>query len=841
MKSKKHTGHKKVIHLICNAHIDPVWLWHWDEGLAETLSTFRTAAQMCRKYDSFVFNHNESLLYEWIEQYDKELFEEIKVLVKQGRWHIMGGWFIQPDCNMPSGESFVRQILRGKNYFKEKFGVSPTTAINFDPFGHTKGLVQILSKSGYDSYLFGRPWQEFCKLPGKDFIWVGYDGSEIMAHRFANDPDEMYCTMPGLAASRIKKWLENYPEVTPGLITWGMGDHGGGPSRHDLNEINKLINQVNDRKILHSTPEGYFADLREKYDNLPRWDEDLNPWATGCYTSMVKIKQMHRRLENEYYMAEKMAVTAFAQKLAEYPEHELREALYDLLFSQFHDILPGSAAQEVEWTSQRLISHGLEIISRVKTRTFLALTSGQENAAEGEIPIFVYNPHPFRVSDVFECEFGLAVPDFSGVPTQVTIFSQESPILCQLEQEISNCNMVDWRKRVVFKAELEPGMSRFNCQTNKKPSKPKLGIKIRDEKYSFQSEHLCVDINCKTGLIDRYQSRGINWLNPNAFALLVIKDNADSWEQHALRYDKVEGSFNLMSPERSSQFSSLNNNTLPSVRIIEDGPVRTVVEAVFEYGDSFACQRYKLPKRGSEIEVEIRVYWNEKERMLKLMVPVKGQNNHYIGQVAYGRQQFPTNGNEVVSQKWNAVICDEQNWAATCINEGCYASDYSPQEWRLTLLRSPAFACGPTEKGDMITQDRFSPRMDQGENIFRFWFNCTTAKERLENIDREALTKNEKPYALSYFPSGRGCLTKPLFTIDDGAIQITAVKKSEYGDDIIVRLFEPTGIKRKATLKSTILKTELPVVLKPFEIKSFRIDVSKRQIWEVDLMEDRIS
>ena len=172
------------LHLLCNAHLDPVWLWEWEEGAAETLSTFRTAADLCEKDGSFVFNHNEVILYQWVETYEPELFARIQKLVRAGRWHVMGGWFLQPDCNMISGESFVRQILAGRRYFFEKFGVTPTTALNFDPFGHTRGLVQVLKKSGYDSYLFGRPGQEDCALPDADFIWVGYDGSEIQGHRF---------------------------------------------------------------------------------------------------------------------------------------------------------------------------------------------------------------------------------------------------------------------------------------------------------------------------------------------------------------------------------------------------------------------------------------------------------------------------------------------------------------------------------------------------------------------------------------------------------------------------------------------------------------------------------
>ena len=165
------------LHMICNAHLDPVWQWEWEEGAAETLSTFRVAADFCEQYDGFVFNHNEALLYRWVEEYEPTLFARIQKLVKQGKWHVMGGWHLQPDCNMLSGESFIRQAADGLAYFKEKFDVRPTTALNIDPFGHTRGLVQILHKCGFDSYLIGRPSKAWIDLP---------DDKELEARRRAD-------------------------------------------------------------------------------------------------------------------------------------------------------------------------------------------------------------------------------------------------------------------------------------------------------------------------------------------------------------------------------------------------------------------------------------------------------------------------------------------------------------------------------------------------------------------------------------------------------------------------------------------------------------------------------
>ncbi|MCP4166306.1 MAG: hypothetical protein GY759_10480 [Chloroflexi bacterium] len=343
----------KKLHLVCNAHLDPVWLWEWEEGAAETLSTFRTAAEFCESFDGFVFNHNEAILYQWIEEYEPDLFTRIQHLVTEGRWHIMGGWYLQPDCNMPSGESFVRQILAGRTYFDEKFGVRPTTAINFDPFGHTRGLVQILTKAGYDSYLFCRPVQSDCPLPADDFIWQGYDGSSLIAHRASDH----YLSAYGKAAEKVSKWIENHENREVGMVLWGVGNHGGGASRIDLNELAGLISSTPGHEILHSIPEAYFQDMQSSREALPEHKGDLNPFAVGCYTSQVRIKQKHRQLENELYITEKMLSAAALQGYLAYPQEALHEAQKDLLFAEFHDILPGSSIQAVEENSLRLMDH----------------------------------------------------------------------------------------------------------------------------------------------------------------------------------------------------------------------------------------------------------------------------------------------------------------------------------------------------------------------------------------------------------------------------------------------------------------------------------------------------
>ena len=824
---------RKKIHLVANAHLDPVWLWRWEEGAAEAMATFREAARLVSAYPGFVFNHNEALLYEWIQEYEPELFSEIQKLVATRRWHIMGGWFLQPDVNLPSGEALVRQILWGREFFRKYFGVEPRTAINFDSFGHSRGLVQILVKSGYDSYIFCRPSPVDLSLPAEEFIWVGFDGSEIMAARASAH----YNSRLGQAREKVEDWIKSNPDKNLSLLLWGVGNHGGGPSRCDLEELQKLTRERKDYEIKHSTPEAFFRDLKRQKKSLPRWLKDLNPWAVGCYTSMSRVKKGYRQLESEYFLTEKMATAAFFQGLMPYPEEELRQARRDLLFVQFHDILPGSAIKSAEEDALRTISHGLEILARLKARIFFLTASAEPEAKSGEIPILVFNPHPFPVSTLVEVEFQPHEMNWEGGFWWPRLQIDGQPVVCQLEKEESNLN-VEWRKKIVFEATLKPGeMHRFSCYLEKKEKRPQKELREENGFFHFHSPEIEATINCTTGLIDSLKIRGQEIFEPKAFEPLVMMDNADPWGMTVKSFREIAGRFELLPAESYAWLRQGLSEPLPPVRVIEDGPVRTIIESVLGYNLSLLLLRYKLPKRGTEIEIEVLVYWQEKDRMLKLSLPTTFHEAWYLGQTVYGVEELPVDGRETASQKWVALISKNQDIALTCINDGLYGSDCCAGEIRLSLLRSPAYAADPVPERPMVVQDRFIPRHDQGERLFRFWIKAGPVEERLALVEREALIHHERPLALPHFPSGKGKKFKPLLVLEDPVTVVPAVKKSESGNDLIIRIFEPTGMNRETVIHLPLFEVKKRIKLKPFELRTFRFNPEEKTFMECDLLE----
>ncbi len=827
------TPEKRSIHLICNAHLDPVWLWEWEEGAAAAISTFRTAADLCEQFDAFVFNHNEAILYQWVEEFEPALFARIQRLARAGRWHIMGGWYLQPDCNMPSGESFVRQALLGRRYFAEKFGARPTTAINFDPFGHTRGLVQILARSGYDSYLFCRPGQAECRLPDENgpFVWEGYDGSRVLAVR----PWGHYLSALGKAGEKVANYLRERPNDQPGILLWGVGDHGGGPSALDLRNLTELMAANQAQDVRHSTPEAYFAQVRAAGDALPVHRGDLNPWAVGCYTSQAQVKLKHRQLENELYLTEKMLSAAWVNGLLAYPQADLNEASRDLANAEFHDVLPGSSIQPVEEMALRLMDHGLEILSRHKARAFFALAQGQPAAKEGEIPILVYNPHPYPVEALVECEFQLADQNWGSDFTTATAYQGEQALPTQLEQELSSLNL-DWRKRVVFAARLEPSaMNRFDCRLRRVPARP-VPAQPAGDALVFDNGEMRARINLKSGLLDNYQVAGVDYLRPGSLQALVMDDSPDPWGMTVRRFQRKRGQFRLLSPRRSARLAGVNRPALAAVRVVEDGEVRTVVEALFGWRDSTLVLRYKLPRQGAEIEIEARVHWNEKDRMLKLGLVGPDPHARLLGQVAFGVESLPVNGDEVVAQKWLALVSAGQ--ALSVITARTYGADCAGGELRLSLLHSPGYAAHPIGERPVLPDDRYSPRQEQGERLFHFWLQGGPAAQRLAAVDREALAHNEQPMALSFFPHGGGETPAACLRLGDDAVQLSALKKAEDGEALILRLFEPTGQARTTRVELPFAGAQYDARLGAFEAQTLRYDPTARSWAQVNLMEE---
>lgn len=756
----------KEIHLICNAHIDPIWQWDWQEGASAVLSTFASAVKLSSEYD-YIFCHNEVTVYKYVEEYAPRLFEKIKELVKIGKWHIMGGWYLQPDCNLPSGESIVRQIKLGNKYFFEKFGKKPTVATNFDPFGHSVGLVQILKKCGYSGYLFMRPYKSEVNLPAEQFVWKGLDGSCIKAVRA-----ESYSTTLGSAVKEITERVGR-DKFDISCVLWGVGNHGGGPSRKDLSDIKRLMQSNNG--YIHSTPEAFF----NKINPTAIFDKSLRISMPGCYSSMHKIKKKHVQLENELLYAEKiMSVAYFGGYSKDYDENALTSATEDLLNAEFHDVLPGTCIRSGEENGLSLLNHGLLEVERLKTKAFFNLLKGQKPAKNGEYPIIVFNPYPYVLNCNVECEFSLEDQnwDFEKVSNIKLLDENGNPVKMQLIKEESNINL-DWRKKIIFEAELQPlKLNRYSVYIEYS----KVEEKEVNANFIYEDKRKYVEIDKETGLVKSFILEGKEYVK-EGFELYSFDDNADPWAMDVKQLERVG--------VNGKPFVFLKNpngvfEEMKSIQIVEDGDIYLGIEAFFEKENSKARILYKIYKNQDYVDIDVDVFLLDVNKAVKLKIPIMS-NGELFGQTCFGTETLFKDARENTSQRFIGVDCGEKCFAI--FNDGVYGSHFEDNSIYLTLLRGVTYCAHPISDRQLIPSDRFVKKVDQGENNFSFRIGVYE-KGELETKSQEFI---QKPYALNAFPiENEEFFEKPFnLSIENDHISLVAMKKQGGKENVILRLF----------------------------------------------------
>ena len=790
----------REIYMLCNAHLDPVWLWQRQEGIAEAISTFRVAADFCEKYEGFIFNHNESVLYEWVEEYEPALFKRIKKLVKEGKWRIMGGWYLQPDCVMPSGESFIRQIEVGNEYFENKFGVKSETAVNFDPFGHNRGLVQILAKKGYKNYLFVRP---LAMVPEQNFIWKGYEGSEVIGHNVYGT----YNSPKGRVLERVTDMLNNPNEKC--LLCWGVGNHGGGPSEEDWKALCDYQKEHPEIKMIPCGCEEYF----DKVDKtvLRTIENSLVHCMVGCYTSMVRIKQKHRLLENELAICEKM----LAASEVSYDKKELKEAEKALLFSEFHDSLPGTMVKRAEEDMLRQMDYGREIIAKNCVKAFFKLCEGQPVGKRGEIPVLVFNPNPYWVEQEVEVEFQLEEQNFN-VP-EVTLARVRTPegeyLPTQNIKEDCTFNL-DWRKRIVFRANLKPmSMSRFDCElyTIDEAKRPIVACGETETHFLFENDRMKASINKETGLLDQYCVDGKDYLKEQSAQIRVYDDNEDPWRMQIDGFYHQSGVFRLLSREEANAFNGYPQETMENVRVIENGDVTTRIQAIFKHANSFAVVTYTLSKLDAYVDIKIKLYSNDANKMYKLAFPTTFEDSKFVGQMAFGTEELLKEEKEVFYQKWCGLFEGQKGFSV--LNNGTYGGSCKDNTLNISLLRTPVYSAHPIYDRQIAETDRSLEHMDMGER--EFTYRLTTD---IDHLDAQAEIYNQPVYALSFFPSGAGESKDTMVEITNQNLILTRYDRRADGN-LSLRIYN--GSDEVQTGRVWLKKTMFEITLQPYQFQTY--------------------
>jgi alpha-mannosidase len=809
------TGPTKTatLHMIGNAHIDPVWLWRWQEGCHEVLASFRSALDRLSEDPEFIFVSSSAAFYQWVEQIQPAMFEEIRARVREGRWEIVGGWWIQPDCNISGGESFVRQGLYGQRYFKEKFGVTARVGYNVDSFGHHGMLPQILKRSGMDYYVFMRPSPQEKGLPSRLFWWESDDGSRVLTFRILFE----YCTWGKDLDLHVRRCAgELRAPIDELMCFYGVGNHGGGPTIENIASIRRLNADPDIPRLLFSSPNRFFAAVETKNLPLPVVHDDLQHHASGCYAAHSGIKYWNRRAEWALLTAEKWSAIAALTTGLPYPTGEFARAWQSVLFNQFHDILAGTSIESAYEDARNLHGETLAIADRALNAAILSLAWNIGVAPEDRMtPIVVFNPHAWPAQVGVEIEFGRFTDEHS------LLDDQDRPVAVQRVQSEATAN---GRNRLSFVADLPPLGYRMYRVVPQAAAPREPATSAGDT--TLENAHLYLIFDHETGyLTSLYDKRSEQEALAGPAAIpVVVRDESDTWSHNVFSFRDEIGRFSAS-----------------SVRLIAHGPVKSVVRVISEYGNSRLIQDFTLYAGRDLIEVAATVDWREQFKALKLRFPIHLHFHHATSEVPYGSIERFANGEEEPGQSWvdlsGTSRVTGERYGVSIINDGKYSYDVHIREIGLTVLRSPIYA----HHDPAVAQpDQLYTFIDQGVQRFRYAIYPHALGWEEASTVRRAAEFNQPPIALigTYHPDGALPHSCAFVTAEPANIVVTALKQAEDGDDLIMRAYESARMATRASLRLPQWRRSIEAHFGPAEIKTFRVPRDPSQpVVEIDLLE----
>ncbi len=800
---------EKKIYLIGSAHLDPIWLWRWQEGCGEVLQTFRSALDRLNEYDDFVFTCSSAAYYRWVEEIAPDMFDEIRRRVREGRWVPVNGWCVQPDCNMPSSESFARQALYSQLYYHKKFGRICKTGYNVDSFGHSGNLPQLIKQGGMDAYVMMRPQpHENADIPDI-FLWQGPDGTRVPTFKI---PESYTASGRNSIDDRIHLAESNEEKNGVGvMLFYGVGNHGGGPTRGDIEYLREL--KETGKNLAFSSPDEYFEALRPETGCLPVWTDDLQHHASGCYSATSLVKALNRRAENALYAAE--AFSTVAGKIAgmQPKTDDFGEAWKDVCFNQFHDILCGCSIMEAYRDVRDSFGHAVTIADRNLNEALLRIARQVDTWVDGvsdpvsevrshgcvdfDRPVIVFNPLSFPVEvPVQTYNASKYVKNSSGdfVPAQNVRASR------------SNDSHAD----TLFLAKLPAlGYETYwlRWEEDFVPPETSPATDVKADGLTMENAHLRVTFSPETGFISSLfnKDEGFDYASPEKPVAVptVIDDlKTDTWAHNVFRFHDVAGVMKL-----------------ESIELVETGPVRAVIRTRHVYGDSYLVQDFMLGSRQKTLTVRCKANWREKFTLLKMSFPVPGgdlENNYEIPGAFIRR---PANGEEEPAGKWGAVsFTHGARHTLAILNDSKYSYDCDGNDFRLTLLRNVIFA------------DHYSHRpaaefnfTDEGLHRFAYGVCVAAGDADPAMLEQESLMLNVGPVCVpESFHKGSSPQNRSFIEIDSPNVVLNALKLCEDGSgDLIVRLTETAG--KDTTVNTTVLGRAFSASFGHNQIKTFRI------------------
>jgi len=801
------------IHMIGHGHIDPVWLWPWNEGVSVVHSTFRSVLDRMKENSDFTFVSSSPQFFQWVSENDPEMLNEIRTRVEEGRWNIVGGWWVEPDVNIPNGEAMVRQGLYGQLTFERLLGRRAKIGFNPDSFGHTGTLPQILKLQGIESYAFMRPGPHEKTIPADIFWWEGLDGTRVLTYRIPISYNESRSVK-----NRVEQILERFQgqPVNSFMAFYGVGDHGGGPTKINIQSIEELKTEPGAPKVFFSTLDRYFEEIKaDKTIELPIVKDDLQHHAVGCYTAEAEIKKGNRKSEAALMTSEKITGIGSAVWGANYPKKEFTSAWERVLFLQFHDSLAGTSVPEHSEKARNGYGYALEIADNA---VYLALQK-----LEWQIPtedsesqyLVVFNPHAWEINSVIE------------YPLPWNPNQQSSSI----EDENGNALLHQWgtgvtqtgsrNKSLVANVKLPPmGYRQIRL---KKGNSPVILNPVRAESNLLENEFLRVRFSESgtIGILDKESGQEIFANGETGCNAIVIDDKSDTWSHGIKTFSEEVGEFKNA-----------------KIKILENGPLRSTMRAISVFGDSTLTINWSLVSGKKELKAEVSLDWYEKLKMLKFSFPVNIDSPTATYEVPYGYIERATDGEEDPGQRW-IDVSGKQNGAVyglTVINDAKYGYNILKNDMRITVIRSAVYAHHDPWKLDMEEEYVW---MDQGTHKFNMLLIPHRATWKDNNITRIAEEFMAPSFCIYQgIHKGRFPKSDSFLSVDKTNVIVSAIKQAEDNNDLIIRCVETSGKQTTAVLDLSFAGYKWEGHFRPCEIKSLRLNPDTGKTFEVNLLED---
>ncbi len=803
-----------TFHLTGNSHIDAAWLWPWTETVDVVKRTFGTALQLMYEYPNYTYTQSAAAYNEWMAQKYPDMNDQIKQRIKEGRWEVVGGMWVEPDLNMPDGESLVRQLLVGKRWYKQNYGVDVRIGWNPDSFGYTWQLPQIYKKSGVDYFVTQKmAWNDTNQLPFKLFWWESPDGSKVLAyfpHDYAND---------NLNPVRLSYDMEQAREHATGLTEmmdlYGIGDHGGGPTRAILDEgeawtkggtvppavqspvmpnfqwgIAQTYFSSVEKKIAPESKTWDYSSIAKGYTppssvpgmvSIPTWKSELYfEYHRGVMTTQANHKRNMREASEEVLNAEKWASLAWLDGRP-YPAAELTEDWKKVLFNQFHDLAAGSGIGVIYKDAQKDYDVVRWSTNEIQSGAMTTIADRIDTDGNG-IPVIVSNPLGWERAGEVKVQLPLpktGVTGFriAGVNAGDAREEREDGVVDEridakagtAELTLSVTGVPALGYKVIRLLPIEQG----------NPEQAKLAsLSFHTDSagalYTISNRNLSVSVDKTTGCITSLKEAGFDTLASGACGneLQAFKDTPKDYDAWNIDPGTLDVPPTLLTKA-------------DSVEMVDTGTLHPAIRVTRNWQSSKFVQTISIPLGSHYVDVDNQIDWHESHILLKAAFPLAVESDHATYEIPYGsigRTTKRTNSwekaqFEVPAQRW-ADLGDGKH-GLSVINESKFGYDAAGNVLRLTLLRSPKSP---------------DPDADMGHHHFHYalyphagsWQEAMTVRHGFEyNYPLTAMVTTAHPGSLQPEHS--------FVSVSPENVVLTAVKKAEDSNSLIFRVYEWAG------------------------------------------------